>query len=130
MVVSGINYGLSLAEGVIEGLAYGLNQKMANGNYDMLVGVRGLNADLNLTTPRAPSMSADTDLIQVWLDGRFVDSSTMQPLEPVNAVEPVRTTTKPAQFDQIFVHESMIDSLLFDLYTMDKKITPNAALKK
>ena len=55
MVVSGVNYGLKLAEGVIEGLAWGLNQKLASGSYDMLVNIGSLGADLNLTTPRAPS---------------------------------------------------------------------------
>ena len=128
MVVSGINYGLKLGEGVIEGLIWGLNQKLASGSYDMLVNLGSLGADLNLTAPRAPSMSAETDLVSVWLDGRFVDATTMQPSEPVNTVEPVRTTTKK-QYDQIFIHESMIDSALFKLYTMDKKITPNDALR-
>lgn len=129
MVVSGVNYGLKLAEGVIEGLAWGLNQKLASGSYDMLVNIGSLGADLNLTTPRAPSLSKETDLISVWLDGRFVDTTTMQPTEPVNTVEPVRFPRKDGQYDQFFIHESMIDSALFKLYTMDKKITPNDALR-
>ena len=91
MAVSGINYGLKLAEGVIEGLAWGLNQKIAS-DMNMLVNLSALNADINVTTTRAPSLSQETDLINVWLDGRFVNAKTMQSSELVNTVEPVRTT--------------------------------------
>ena len=92
MVVSGINYGLSFAEGIVEGLVWNFNQKLASGNPEMLVSVAALNADLNLTTPRAPSLSSETDLIQVWLDGRFVNAATMVQTIDVNTVEPVRNT--------------------------------------
>lgn len=99
IVVSGINYGLKLAEGVIEGLAWGLNKKLESGPMNMLVNLgSGFNGDLNLTTTRAPSLSQETDLIQVWLDGRFVDGTTGQSTEPVNTVEPVRNTEK-LQYD-------------------------------
>lgn len=130
MVVSGVNYGLKLAEGVIEGLAWGANQKLASGPYNMLVnlGSELKNTDLNLTTVRAPSMSQETDLIQVYLDGRFVDATTKQASEPINDVEPVRNLEK-LQYEQFFVHQSMIDSALFKLYNSDKKITPNEALR-
>lgn len=128
MVVGGLNYMLALGEGVVEGLAWGFNQKLAAGA-PMFVSLGGLNADLNLTTPRAPSMSSETGLINVYLDGRFMNAKTMQPTETVNKVEPVRITDKK-QREQIFVHESMIDSLVFELYTMDKKITPDAHLKQ
>ena len=98
MVVSGINYGLSFAEGIVEGLVWNFNQKLASGNPEMLVSVAALNADLNLTTPRAPSLSSETDLIQVWLDGRFVNAATMVQTIDVNTVEPVRNT-EHKQFD-------------------------------
>ena len=98
MVVSGINYGLSFAEGIVEGLVWNFNQKLASGNPELLVGVSALNADLNLTTPRAPSLSSETDLIQVWLDGRFVNAATMVQTMDVNTVEPVRNT-EHKQFD-------------------------------
>lgn len=133
MVVGGVNYMLKLTEGVIEGLAYGLNQKLASGNANLLVNLGStLNADLNLTTPRAPSMSSETDLINVWLDGRFVNAKTMEATEPVNKVEPVRTDGKGQhmQREQIFIHESMIDSFMFELYTMDKTIAVNDNLRK
>lgn len=127
-LVSGINYGLDFATGVIEGLVWNFNQKLASDNPELLVNVAALGADLNLTTPRAPSLSSETDLIQVWLDGRFVNKATMTPTEPVNAVEPVRNT-EHKQFDQVFIHQSMLDSALFELYGKDIRINADADLQ-
>ena len=128
MLVQGINYGLSFVDGIIEGLVWNFNQRLASAQPELLVNVAALGADLNLTTPRAPSLSSETDLIQVWLDGRFVDATTMDPTEPVNAVEPVRNTQKK-QFDQVFIHQSMIDSALFQLYSKDFSIVADPDLQ-
>jgi len=62
MVVGGINYMLSVVEGVVEGLGWGLNQKLAAGT-PLYVNLGKLGADLNMTTPRAPSLSKETDLV-------------------------------------------------------------------
>ena len=90
IVVDVINYGLQLAEGVIEGLAWGFNQKLAAITPNSFVTTIGENLALNLTTPRAPDLNKTSDLISVWLDGRFVDPSTMQSSEPINTLAPVR----------------------------------------
>ena len=62
LLVSGINYGLAFADGVVEGMVWDFNQKLASAQPELLVNVMP-NINLNLTTPRAPSLSSDSDLI-------------------------------------------------------------------
>ena len=114
LLVSGINYGLAFADGVVEGMVWNFNQKLASAQPELLVNVMP-NINLNLTTPRAPSLSSDTDLIEVWLDGRFVSDVAEVSTEAINSVEPVRNT-EHKQFDQIFIHQSMLDSALDMFY--------------
>lgn len=123
-----VNYALTMLEGVVEGLCWGLNQKLASetaNTFDLSL-LKSL-PPLNMTAPRAPTLDADTDLISLWIDGRFVNSADMQSSEPVNTVEPVRTDL--GQREQIFIHQSMIDSILFELYGSDRTITPSPALQ-
>lgn len=53
--------------------------------------------------------------------------SDYQSTQPVNAVEGVRTSGM-GQMEQIFIHQSILDSIVFELYAIDKTITPSPAL--
>lgn len=92
-VVSGINYGLNMVEGVIEGLVWGLNKKLDTPDLFIVQLINKL-PPLNITASTAPLMDEETDLISVWLDGRFVDKSATTPFVPVNDYAAVRNTDK------------------------------------
>ena len=126
-VVGGINYALNMAEGIIEGLVWGLNKKLETPDLFTVQLIDSL-PPVNITAPTAPLMDEDTDLISIWLDGRFVDKSASSPFVAVNDVAPVRNTDG-LQMEQFFIHQSMFDSLLFSLYTMDKTIKADANIK-
>ena len=126
-VVSGINYGLNMVEGVIEGLVWGLNKKLDTPDLFVVQLIDKL-PPLNITASTAPLMDEETDLISVWLDGRFVDKSATTPFVPVNDYAAVRNTDKK-QMEQIFIHQSMVDSLLFSLYSTGKTIKADDNIK-
>jgi len=85
-VTEGVNYMLKIVEGVAEGMVWGLNQKLASEGANTFVVSVTEQMSLNITAPQAPSLDASTDLISVWLDGRFVDASTGQSSQPINDV--------------------------------------------
>ena len=82
-----------MVEGVIEGLVWGLNKKLENPDLFVVQLIDKL-PPLNITAPTAPLMDEETDLISVWLDGRFVDKSTSTPFVAINDVAAVRNTDK------------------------------------
>ena len=126
-VVSGINYGLNMAEGIIEGLVWGLNKKLVTPDFFVVQLIDQL-PPLNITASTAPLMDEETDLISVWLDGRFVDKSASTPFVAINDEAAVRNEDKK-QMEQIFIHQSMVDSLLFSLYSTGKTIKADNSIK-
>lgn len=93
MAVSGINYVLSMAEGVIEGLVWGVNKKLIDPDSFIVSPIKAL-PPLNITASQAPDMDSTSDLINIWLDGRFINPETSQSSEPINDVAPVRIEDK------------------------------------
>lgn len=88
-IVSSINYGLNMAEGIIEGLVWGLNKKLESPDFFAVQLIDKLPA-VNITASTAPLMDEETDLISIWLDGRFVDPSATTPFQAVNDVQAAR----------------------------------------
>ena len=127
-VVSTINYGLNMAEGIIEGLVWGLNKQLASTD-NIVVSLSDSLPKLNITAPRAPDMNETSDLISVWIDGRFVNRTTGQSFVPVNDVEPVRTVDH-GQMEQFFIHESMVDSLVEALYNQHFYIKASESIRE
>lgn len=90
-----------------------LNTMLANeGPYTFDMPLFGANFPLNLTLTSAPSVSKD--LIQINFDGLFHDAKNATvhqdfPIEK-NAVWPDRLNHSLSE--QVFVHESMLDSLM------------------
>ena len=128
VATSAINYALGMAVGYIEGRVWGLNQNLAGAD-SLIVSLGDSLPSLNLTAPMAPSLDQSTDLINVWLDGRFVDKTTGKSSVPINDVAPVRTDLELPQYEQIFIHQSMLDSSVFELYKMDKTIAASETLQ-
>ena len=55
-VVTGINFGIKFAEGILEGLVWDLNKKLASGE-PIIVSLSENLPKWNITAPRAPEMN-------------------------------------------------------------------------
>jgi len=70
-------------------------------------------APLNMTATTYPRFDSDTGLISMNFDGRFMDVIEKAMEVPVNAADSIPREKK--QKEQFFLHESTLNSLLFDL---------------
>jgi len=118
-------YLLTFGQGVVLGLVDQLNYELANQVEDTFLvnmeGMLGLPLDLNFTMTRYPEINNKTQEIILNIDGLFVKK---------NIAENVPTNTEYAdraghtQREQIYLHQSMLDSLVYNFaksFTKDDK---------
>lgn len=74
----------------------------------------GDNLPFNYTMVKAPDFRASDQMIELHMDGRFLNPSTLHPDVPANTVWKHREITAP-QKEQVFVHESTLTSLIYDM---------------
>lgn len=107
-----INNGIKVVEGMLTGAVDALNLELANQKDDSFVlDVKGL--PLNLTMTKAPEFSNAEDRISIHIDGMFVSDDMSTYVTPNTKFADF--SSQPKQLDQIWIHQSMIDSLLYDL---------------
>jgi len=105
----GIYTGLQKLVSIIDKKAAALNAKLA-ANEPMFMTIAG--GALNATMTTYPTLSRVANLVTVNLDGRFVDETT-------GTIRAAGPTEVPAlvdgkQRDEIFIHQSVLNSLVFD----------------
>lgn len=71
----------------------------------------GENLPFNMTMTKYPEFRPSDQMIELHMDGRFVDPVTHQSIDVVNQIWQPRVPKVP-QKEQFFIHESTINSLL------------------
>lgn len=112
-----LDYALSFAEGIFEGLVHVLNIKLADeGPNTFVFNISPLGVDVpmpfNLTMSRAPEFSNAKDEIILHIDGDFV-SSDMSEYVPQDQTWIDYTTME--QKEELWLHQSTINTALYDL---------------
>ena len=106
-------YGAKFAEGVVEGLVDVLNYELANeGATTFDLSFKGM--PFNLTMTKAPVFSNADNRITLHIAGEFV-SDDMGEYVPSTDVWTDYSMESDNQVDQIWIHQSTINSLLYDL---------------
>lgn len=109
LIKIGIYTGLQKVVSIIDAKAAALNAKLAAGE-DFFMAIHG--SQMNTTMTTFPSLSREANLITINMDGRFVDEET-------GTARAAGPTSAPAlvdgkQRDEIFIHQSVFNSLVFD----------------
>lgn len=76
---------------------------------------------VNTTLTKYLHFDEANELITLHMDGRVLDIATNSTLVSANTVWPERLTDDSAQKEQLFVHQSMLNSIFLAL---DKDIMP------
>jgi hypothetical protein len=101
------------------------NVKLGNeGPMTFMSKILGKNKPINMTMTKYPQFRSSDQMIELHLDGRFLDVATQTIDVTPNAIWQPRETTLKQQ-EQFFLHESMANSLLFSISDtfMPKMIT-------
>ena len=108
----GIYTGLQKLLGKLDSMTDALNLKLKTNEPTAFITEVKEGMPMNLTMTAAPKMTAESNLININFDGRFVDSNT-------NTVRAVGPSTFPElvdfkQREEIFIHQSVMNSMIFD----------------
>lgn len=111
----GIYTGLQKLLGKIDTMTDALNLKLKSNEPEAFITEVKAGMPMNLTMSAAPKMTRDSNLIQINFDGRFVDTNT-------NTIRAVGPTDFPQlvdykQREEIFIHDSVMNSMIFDKTT-------------
>ena len=111
-----LRYGESFIQGAAKGAVDYLNLALANQNDDTFVvdlsGLIGMPVSLNLTMTRAPIFSAKDNTINIQFDALFPKDGMREAIaENKNFAE----MTGQKQRMQVWLHESMLDSLIYNI---------------
>jgi len=88
------------------------NNKIATeGPMTFVHSIFGKTPLFNMTMTKYPEFRPSDQMIELHMDGRFVDSQTFRTIDAVNSVWQPRVNTK-FQKEQFFIHESTINSFL------------------
>lgn len=91
------------------------NAKLAKENgMTFVTDAMGENSPFNYTMTKAPEFRSSDKIIELHMDGRFVNPETNQTDVAENTVWTERQV-KAVQKEQVYIHESTLTSLLFDL---------------
>jgi hypothetical protein len=114
LIRMGIYKGLQKLVTIIADKAKAFNLKLAHQEANTFVTTAfGENKPLNMTMTKAPYFSPDKGLIQFYMDGRFMDTVTNTARSTLPTVFPELVDGK--QREEIFIHQSMINALVFDM---------------
>jgi hypothetical protein len=87
----------------------------------------GENLLFNMTMTKYPEFRPSDQMIELHMDGRFVDSVTHQSIDVVNQIWQPRVPKVP-QKEQFFIHESTVNSLLAVMTSKNNFMLKNQTL--
>ena len=106
-----INYALNFAQGVGHGFIDGVNYVLMNAEEDFYT-VDVLGMPLSLAMTRYPEFSSAKDEISININGEFVSDIAEQYVTPDSTWVEFEDQT---QKEQLWIHQSMINSLLYQV---------------
>ena len=112
-----ITYGLDFVAGAVDGAVDAFNVALENETPNTFVfNISPLGADqpmpFNLTMSKAPEFSNEKGEIILHIDGDF-ESTDMQTYVPENTIW--ANYTNEVQAEQLWIHQSVINTALYDL---------------
>lgn len=128
-MMNGINYFISYwVPRWISTKVKHFNAKVANeGPMTFMSKILGKNKPLNTTMTKYPQFRSSDQMIEIHMDGRFLDVATQTIDVTPNAIWQPRENL--AQKEQFFIHESTVNSLLFSISdTFMPKMISSASL--
>ena len=123
VIVSMVRAQLPQINAAIQKIVDDLNKRLKEGGSNFMTNVFDANFPLNLTTTQAPQADNTTKLVTINFDGTFFDTARGTNHVSKNTIFPARIPNLNS--NQVFIHQSMIASLVLALAEENLPITIN-----
>lgn len=112
-IMKAVNVACSMLSDAVDAKVVLYNEKIRNeGPTTFVTTLLGVAMPLNLTMTRYPILSSADNMVYLNMDGRFLEAMTNTTQVPENVEWQPR---EKVQKEQFFIHESSLNSLLYDI---------------